>query len=190
MGPYAGRVSEATDTLVEKLAVEYFFKGCHDNQAALAVSGGRHKIRTVQKAVKAMKKYVCTSQQLLGSKASTYSHRQRQVTFQDTNTKVGSTPTITSDAIKEIVRSALSDALAKMMSTMEQNILDKLTMRTNLHRGIVPPRLPSRVSSVGNQDIMLENVHRSRHQAVPDRLDVSRARNMDIFNATAQNIFK
>ena len=126
---------EATDTLVEKLAVEYFFKGCHDNQAALAVSGGRHKIRTVQKAVKAMKKYVCTSQQLLGSKASTYSHRQRQVTFQDTHTKVGSTPTITSDAIKEIVRSALSDATAKMMSTMEQNILDKLTMRNKS-----PPR--------------------------------------------------
>ena len=46
------------------------------------------------------------------------------------------------------------------------------------------------VSSVGNQDIMLENVHRSRHQAVPDRLDVSSARTMDIFNATAQNIFK
>ena len=91
---------EATDTLVEKLSVEHFFKGCHDNQAALAVSGGRHKIRTVQKAVKAMKKYVCTSQQLLGSKASTYSHRQRQVTFQDT--KVENTPTITSDAIKEM----------------------------------------------------------------------------------------
>ena len=113
--------------------MEHFFKGCHDNRAALAVSGGRHKIRTVQKAVKAMKKYVCTSQQLLGSKASTYSNRQRQVTFQDT--KVENTPTITSDAIKEIVRSALSDASAKMMSTMEQNILDKLTMRNKS-----PPR--------------------------------------------------
>ena len=115
------------------MSVEHFFKGCHDNRAALAVSGGRHKICTVQKAVKAMKKYVCTSQQLLRSKASTYSHRQRQVTFQDT--KVENTPPITSDAIKEIVRSALSDASAKMMSTMEQNILDKLTMRNKS-----PPR--------------------------------------------------
>ena len=59
--------------------------------------------------------------------------RPFQVTFQDT--KVENTPTITSDAIKEIVRSALSDASAKMMSTMEQNILDKLTMRNKS-----PPR--------------------------------------------------
>ena len=124
---------EATDTLVEKLAVEYFFRGCNDSQAALAVSGGRHMIRTIQKGVIVMKKYVCTSQQLLGNKTSSYSHWQRQVSFQDT--KVECAPPITNDTINEIVRSALSDASAKMMSTMEKNILDKLMMRNKS-----PPR--------------------------------------------------
>ena len=61
---------------------------------------------------------------------------------------------------------------------------------TNLHLGIVPPHLTSHVSSVGNCDIMLVNVHLSRHQAVLVRSNVSSVRTTDMFNATDRKFFK
>lgn len=107
----------ASEDMMESLAVEQFFRGCRNGNAALAVSNSRKgKNLTLSRALKKMKDY-CHSQRILLSKSRS-SFQTRQVTFGDNLEK------------KTDKESDMMAMFRKSMKEMERNLertlLDKL----------------------------------------------------------------
>ena len=132
----------APDEMVESLAVENFFRGCQENEAALAVSEGHRKIKTIRQALKYMKKYSYSHQLLVGRKSErirSTPYQARQVTFA---TATGKGPN--SDNTRNDTLDVIQKAIQEMGVTLAVNLEKKVeTMINDRMRSNVRARSPS-----------------------------------------------